>query len=474
MTNVPKPTFGPTGFIAPQESAILAGVTADIDAAFGGGVNPALTTPQGQLASSEAAIIGNANDTFVEFTNQVDPAFANGRMQDAIGRIYFLERNPALPTTVEATCTGLNGVVIAAGSLAVAKDGNLYQATESVTIPVGGSVTVPFSCLVTGPIPCPAETLTQIYRAIPGWDSITNLSDGVIGNDVESRAAFEDRRQASVFSNSFGAIGSIIGAIATKVPGVLDYFGYDNGLGIPATVAGVTVAANTIFISVAGGTDAAVAAAILSKKAPGCGYTGNTLVVTYDSNPLYSAPIPYTVKFERPSSLPILFAVSLVNGPNVPANAVAQVQAAIIAAFAGADGGPRARIASTLYATRYVGPIVSLGSWAQVILCQIGSANTPQAVVTGSISGTTMTVSAVTSGSLAANQTISGSGIADGTTIVSQSSGTPGGIGTYVVSASQTVGSTTISAAIANQNVVQVDGDQVPTIAASDIAVTLV
>jgi hypothetical protein len=113
-TNVPGITFGPSGPVAPAEQDVLAGMQADIDQAFGGGLNPALETPQGQLASSFAAITGNANDTFVNMANQFDPAFAAGRFQDALGRIYFIERNPALPTAVQATCTGLAGVPTAA------------------------------------------------------------------------------------------------------------------------------------------------------------------------------------------------------------------------------------------------------------------------------------------------------------------------------------------------------------------------
>lgn len=68
------------------------------------------------------------------------------------------------------------------------------------------------------------------------------------------------------------------------------------------------------------------------------------------------------------------------------------------------------------------------------------------AVVTGSIAGTTLTVSAVTSGKLAVGQTISGSGVTVGTTITAVLTGIVGGIGTYTVSASQTVASTAITA----------------------------
>ena len=67
------------------------------------------------------------------------------------------------------------------------------------------------------------------------------------------------------------------------------------------------------------------------------------------------------------------------------------------------------------------------------------------AIVTGAIAGTTLTVSAVTSGTLKIGQTIEGTGVTDGTIIKAFGSGS-GGVGTYTVSASQTVSSTTIFA----------------------------
>ena len=60
------------------------------------------------------------------------------------------------------------------------------------------------------------------------------------------------------------------------------------------------------------------------------------------------------------------------------------------------------------------------------------------AIVTGSISGATLTVSAVTSGTLKIGQTIEGTGVTDGTIITEFGTGS-GGTGTYTVSSSQTV-----------------------------------
>lgn len=72
-------------------------------------------------------------------------------------------------------------------------------------------------------------------------------------------------------------------------------------------------------------------------------------------------------------------------------------------------------------------------------------AGATSAVVTGSIATTTLTVTAVTSGTLAVGQKITGTGIAANTTITALGTGT-GGTGTYTVSSSQTVTSTTVSA----------------------------
>jgi hypothetical protein len=65
--------------------------------------------------------------------------------------------------------------------------------------------------------------------------------------------------------------------------------------------------------------------------------------------------------------------------------------------------------------------------------------------VTGSIAGYTLTVSAVSTGALVVGGVLSGTGITAGTTITGQLTGAAGGVGTYSVSANQTVSSTTIT-----------------------------
>lgn len=475
-TNVPAPTFGPTGFVVPTQEAVLAGVIADINAAFGGGLNfDNLETPQGQLASSIAAIIGYADDTFVYYTNQVDPAYAVGRMQDAIARIYFLTRNPPEPTAVQAVCTGLPGTVIPEGSLAQAEDDNIYVSTEAGVIPAGGSITLSFASTVDGPIACVAGTLNRIYQAIPGWDSILNLVDGVLGKFVETRYEFEQRRQATVAANASGALDSVIGAVL-KVPDVLDAFAVENVTGGTVVIRGASLVAHSILVSVVGGDADAVARAIWSKKAPGCNYNGNITITVLDDNPAYTPPLPsYDVKFQIPAALPIIFKVTLASNSQVPSNAETLIDNAIIQAFAGADGGPRAGIASTIYASRFYAPVAALGTWVQIVSIQIGSANTPAATFTASIAAAVLTVTAVAVGPVAVGQTVTDvlGAVAPGTTILTQIGGTPGGNGTYSLSVPQTVTSRTMHGAVADRDSVVTNADQVPTINAANIEVIL-
>lgn len=71
-------------------------------------------------------------------------------------------------------------------------------------------------------------------------------------------------------------------------------------------------------------------------------------------------------------------------------------------------------------------------------------ANTSTTSFVGVISGTTLTVSSVVSGTVQVGQVLSGLGVTAGTSIVALGTGT-GGTGTYTVSTSQTVASVTFS-----------------------------
>lgn len=370
-TQVPGLQWTPEGLVLPAESAILAGVQADQDQAFGGGLSPSLETPQGQLATTQTAVIGQKNNEIASIVNQVNPAFAEGRMQDAIGNIYFLERKPGTPTAVVATCTGAEGTPIPVGAQARDTNNVIYLCTQAGEIPAGGSIDLTFACSVNGPIACPAGQLNRIYQSIPGWDSILNADDGTPGSNVESRAEFEDRRKQSVALNAVNSLQSIY-ANVLNVDGVIDAYATENVTASPLTIGTVTLAPHSIWIAVVGGAAADIAQAIWKKKSLGANYNGNTSFTVQDTTG-YNYPYPsYVVTWDTADALPIKFAVQIANNPSLPANIVALTKQAIIDAFNGVDGGVRARIGSTIFASRYYAPVVALGSSVSILSLLLG------------------------------------------------------------------------------------------------------
>ena len=371
-TSVPPITWTPKGVVLPTDAAILAGVQSDINQSFGGGVNPSLSTPQGQIASSNSAIIADKNSAIAYIVNQVDPQYAEGRFQDAIGRFYFMTRNAASSTVVIATIGGIPGSYIPAGVLALDTSQNVYQLLGSVNIGMDGTVPAEFANVATGPIPCPAGALTQLYQTVPGWDTVTNASAGILGSNVESSQAFELRRQNSVALNSHGTTDAIF-ANVYAVSGVLDCYVIDNPSGNTVDYGSTNypLAPHSIYVAVVGGSASAIAQAIWNAKDGGCNYNGNTTETVYDTR--YAAPQPaYAVTFNIPTGTPVYFAVTVTNAASLPSDYTTLIKNAIVAQFNGENGNTPAGIASMILALSYTGAIFAAVPGVSLVSILVG------------------------------------------------------------------------------------------------------
>ena len=138
--------------------------------------------------------------------------------------------------------------------------------------------------------------------------------------------------------------------------------------------------------------------------------------------PSFEKAAPTTVFSPRINSQ--LMAAAAASNPRI----VSDIPAQSLTGVGGLAAGETDNIALLVY----------LPSWS--------TQRTPDALVTGAVSGTTLTVSAVTSGSIKVGQTLYGLGVPDGLTVTALGNGT-GGAGTYTTSSNAvTVASTTISA----------------------------
>ena len=360
-SHVPPVRFTPQGLQIPTETEVLNGVLADFNDAFGGGLNLNLETPQGQLASSLAAVIADKNNVIAELVNQIHPEYAEGVMQDAIAQIYFLQRKPATDSAVVCEFVGLPGTQIPQGFIVQDSAGNQWALQQEIGIPIGGKVSG--TLIAAGQIEAPAHSVNTIYQALVGLDRVDNPHPAVPGRAEESRAEFAERRRRSVAVNAHGTPQAVY-ANVFALDGVRDVYVIDNpkGQSVQAGATNYTLKPHSIYVAAVGGDDTAVAEAVLRYAGCGCDFNGNTEITVYDHS--YNDPKPaYHVAFMRPVELSVYFRIKIERGAFVGAETA--IKQAVIAAFKG-------RIGANLYAIGYVSPVVKAVPNVHVLDVEIG------------------------------------------------------------------------------------------------------
>ena len=360
-SHVPPVRFTPQGLQIPTETEVLNGVLADFNDAFGGSLNLNLETPQGQLASSLAAVIADKNNVIAELVNQIHPEYAEGVMQDAIAQIYFLQRKHATDSAVVCEFVGLPGTQIPQGFIVQDAAGNQWALQQEIGIPIGGKVNG--TLIAAGQIEAHAHSVNVVYQALVGLDRVDNPHPAVPGRAEESRAEFAERRRRSVAINAHGTPQAVY-ANVFALDGVRDVYVIDNpkGQNVQAGATNYTLKPHSIYVAAVGGDDTAVAEAVLRYAGSGCDFNGNTEITVYDHS--YNDPKPaYQVAFMRPNELPVYFRIKIERGAFIGADAA--IKQAVINAFKG-------RIGANLYAIGYVAPVVKAVPNVHVLDVEIG------------------------------------------------------------------------------------------------------
>ena len=376
--------FNPaTGLQAPDTSEIRQGVAEDWKQAFFDPDLPPLdtepTTPAGQLIDAEVAEIEAKNAELLYLSSMFNPYVSDGRWQDALGYIYFLQRKLDEPTVVTCQLTGLNGTVIPYGALVQSLNGYTLICNRSVTIGAASTAETTFRVSENGPIEIPPHSVTAIVTTIPGWDTVDNEAAGAVGRDLETRSEFEARRASSVAANAHGSTGALFGTIA-NIPGVLDVQVLENIGPNPVEKFGVTVPGHGVTICVYGGEDEAIAQAIYSKKDNGCDTGGNTPIV-YTAADYHNAVYEYLIM--RPETVNFWIKVTLGAGSAPTSAQIAALKEALYQDFYGlneASGNSRIGLASTVYASRFYCPAMAVDGIKSIQSIEIAlNADTPGA-----------------------------------------------------------------------------------------------
>lgn len=361
--------FNPSvGFSVDDVATVRAAVAAEWKAAFretdAAELNTDPETPAGQIVDSETAAVAQKDSELLLLANQFNPLKAEGLMQDALAKLYFITRQPASFGAAECDCRGRPGTVIPAGAqIRSETDNTLWSCAAAVTVGKGAHVTARFVCSESGPIAAPAHSLTHIVSQIPGWEAVDNPVAAAVGRNEETQAEFEDRRYKSVALNSRSYIASVYGRVA-QVANVTAVCARQNRTDVPVTVDGVTLLPHSVYVSAVGGDDTAIATALYNSVSAGCQYNGNTLV--YVTDPVTGAVD--AVRFDRPEETDIFVEVRVQKNATLPVNAEALIKDAVFDNFYGLRDDkigdtPLLRVTpgAELYASRFYTSILRRG-----------------------------------------------------------------------------------------------------------------
>ena len=371
-----------TGFSVSETSDIRDKVAQDWVEAFKEQGRPDLNTdpetPQGQIIDSQTAAIHQKDVELAFLAQQFNPQTASGRWQDALAKIYFIDRKPAINSTCVCMLTGINGTTVTAGALIRSTyDQTLWSLNEDVTIGSDGTTTATFTCQSEGAIQAGVATLTQIVTTVPGWDAVTNSTAAEVGQLVESQAAFEARRYQSVALNGRSTTAAVYARVA-EVNNVIAAYVTDNKTNVNKTIDGYTLSPHSIYVAVIGGDDDDIAEAIYNSVSAGCDYNGNTTVNVTDLN----TDAIEAVTFMRPTQLPLYVKVTIQDDGNLPDGYKAIVRQAVYNNFYGLDTSTtisgeailRVIMNTDLYASRFLPSILNAGI-SQLLRVEISSDN---------------------------------------------------------------------------------------------------
>ena len=290
---------------------------------------------------------------------------------------------------------------------------------------------------------------SALYSGKYIYGSITNAeANGINGNgDVTSSGRMNGNFFNPSDSTPWGIVVSQGSGTSQVISTTIDGFNFTH-------TAITTSAAPILYSCVFGGSGQAMIAIGATGSGGNIFYTDNYGATWTAQSGLTSSPD--RLRYLNGFWISIVGSVSNFEYTATPKNGVVTTAWSTSSTFAGSLGGYDIAWTGTNYVVACADPLVNVGStlngtWATQasggdLNFNVCESSPYIAGATGSIATTVLTITvAPTTGSFAIGQPIYGTGVTAGTLITALGTGT-GGTGTYTVSASQTVSSTTITA----------------------------
>ena len=294
-------TLDATGLTVKTLTEITTDLTSGFQTIYGSDINVQSNSPDGQMINLFAQSAVDNLEVLTDVYNAMDPELATGVNLDKTAALNGVLRDPASYTTTPVlvtvnqalTLTGLDALIANPTALVYAvqdTNKNVFQLVTTHVFGAAGSATLTFQAQNPGAISVLPNTITEQNTPQLGVTDVNNptVSGTSEGLDEETDLALKIRR-AKMFKLAATGPADAVEAALLAVTGVTDAIVVENDTNGPVN----SVPAYSLQCIVNGGAAADIAAAIYSKKAPGCGLYGGqsytltrvnslTIVIKYD------------------------------------------------------------------------------------------------------------------------------------------------------------------------------------------------
>lgn len=264
-------------------------------------------TPQGRLIDSETTARSNVINNNAQLANQINPNLAKGVYLWSISALMGIGPGKNSPSFLGGVVlSGVAGSIVPALSKARTSTGLTFQSVSTVTLNGSGTATVDFQCLENGPNPVETGALNTVVDRVSGWTGVNNPTAAVLGTTKLTDAQLRLFRKESLAKQGSGSTAAVKAGLLA-LPGVKSISIRDNPDSVPATIDGLAMPKNSLWVCVDGGLDVDIATALLAAKSAGGGWTfadnpavGKRVTVNVVDP---SSGQTYAVKFSRPDEI---------------------------------------------------------------------------------------------------------------------------------------------------------------------------
>ncbi len=291
---------------------------------FGDDIDLDPDTIDGQTLGIYAESISNLDQLAEDVYHGFNPNSATGAALSRLVQLNGIRRIGGTYSTVDVLCVGQEGTVIPAGSaISSTATKAQFKTVAAATIGATGQVTISCKAVEMGAKVGPINTVTKINTPIYGWQTATNPAAAVVGRDEETDEQLRIRRARSTSTPAQSIIDALYGAVA-NIPEVLQCEVYENPTGAVQAITGLP--AHSVNVVVDGGLTQDIANQIFTRITLGVVQVGAVSSIVTDSQ-----GNSHTVKFDRPTDVPIHVILNVTKLSGWPTDGADRLKSALVA-----------------------------------------------------------------------------------------------------------------------------------------------